>query len=76
MIRIFHYREKCIGCYYCVEVAPQRWQMDEEDGKSSLKEGIKRKNYYEVVIWDDSEYESVKEAADLCPTGVIRVEKK
>ncbi len=73
MLRIIHYREKCIGCYYCVEVAPQRWQMNEEDGKSDLLESTKKKNYYEVIVFDD-ELQSVKEAESVCPTKVIKVE--
>jgi len=33
MITIIQQRAKCIGCNYCVELAPQRWRMSKKDGK-------------------------------------------
>ncbi|NCP84254.1 MAG: hypothetical protein GW823_05035 [Bacteroidetes bacterium] len=39
MIKILFHRQKCIGCNYCSEVAPQRWQMSKRDGKSVLLGG-------------------------------------
>ena len=74
MIRITHYRKKCIGCGYCVEVAPYRWQMNKDDGKSDLITAKNKKGFYNVVVADD-EYEDNKEAAELCPVKIIKVEK-
>ncbi len=74
MIRITHFRDKCIGCNYCAEVAPYRWSMDESDGKSNLLDGRERKGVYTAVATDD-EYEQNTEAAKICPVNIIRVEK-
>ncbi len=71
-MKVLHFREKCIGCYYCVEVAPQRWKMNEEDGKSDLIDATKKKNYWEADIFPD-EYKAVKEAEAICPAKVIKV---
>ena len=75
MFRILHYRERCIGCYYCVEVAPQRYVMNEQDGKCDLIDGQKKGNHYEAIVLDDSELNSVKEAEKLCPANVIKIDR-
>ena len=75
MFRILHYRDRCIGCYYCVEVAPQRYVMNETDGKCDLIEAQKKGEHYEVVVFDDREFPSIKKAEALCPSNVIKVEK-
>ncbi len=74
MIRITFQRTKCIGCYYCNEVAPYRWDIDEEDGKSLLVDAEENREIYSLVISDD-EYEDNLEASIQCPTGVINVTK-
>jgi ferredoxin len=74
MIRIIHHRVKCIGCNYCVEVAPNTWTMDKNDGKASLKEGKKRKDFFILTTGDD-EFNDNIEAQNLCPVKIIKVEK-
>ena len=74
MIRISHHRIKCIGCNYCVEVAPSRWIMDENDGKSTLLEAKEKKGIF-ISVTSDDEYDANLEAAELCPVNIIRVEK-
>ncbi len=74
MIRIFHQKEKCIGCAYCEEVAPNTWKMNEKDGKCILINSHSKKNIY-MLITSDDEYESNLEAQELCPVNIIRVEK-
>ena len=74
MIRISHHRIKCIGCNYCVEAAPNTWKMEEADGKAILQNATNKKGFYIVVTGDD-EYQANKEAADICPVKIIRVEK-
>ncbi len=36
MIQITYQRGKCIGCNYCIELAPERWRMNKKDGRSLL----------------------------------------
>lgn len=74
MIRIFHQREKCIGCNYCVELAFERWRMSRKDGKVTLIEGINKKGFYTTLVGDD-EYDANIKAAKACPVNIIRVEK-
>ncbi len=74
MVRITHYRYKCIGCAYCVELAPFRWIMNEDDGKSDLVDSTER-NQVQTVIVDDTEYDENIQAAEACPAKCIKVEK-
>ncbi|NPA68710.1 MAG: ferredoxin [Chlorobi bacterium] len=74
MIRITHHRAKCIGCNYCVEVAPSRWTMDESDGKSNLNGASGKKGFFTVIASDDEFYANT-EAAEICPVKIIKVEK-
>ncbi len=74
MIRISHHRIKCIGCNYCVEVAPSNWIMNPADGKSTLLESTQKKGIYIAVSTDD-DFEANKEAAEVCPVKVIKVEQ-
>ena len=76
MFRVLHYRDRCIGCYYCVEVAPQRYVMNDKDGKCDLIEGENKGSHFEAIIIDDNEFPSIKKAEELCPSNVIKVEEK
>ena len=75
MIRIVHYREKCIGCNACVEVAPERWRISRNDGKSTLIGSTTKKGIQMVVI-HRAELAVNKMAERNCPVKVIRVESK
>ncbi len=74
MIRITHFRSKCIGCNACVEANFQRWIISKKDGKSILIGGKEKKEIYFLVA-NDFEYEYSKTAAKNCPVKIIRVEK-
>jgi ferredoxin len=74
MIRISHFRSKCIGCNACVEVAPDRWRISKKDGKSVLVGGKEKKGITTLVVGDD-ELNANKIASKMCPTNIIQVEK-
>ena len=74
MVRVTHYRYKCIGCAYCAEVAPEFWKMSEQDGKSDLL-GAETKNQIQVLVTDDLAFEPNQQAAQVCPVSCIKVEK-
>ena len=74
MIRITHQRRKCIGCNYCVEVAPNTWDMNENDGKATLRNAKQKKDFFHLTTGDD-EYEDNLKAQNLCPVKIIKVEK-
>jgi ferredoxin len=74
MVRIIHFREKCIGCNACVELAPDRWKMSRKDGKSVLVDAEERNGIYTALVGDD-ELKKNLTAARTCPTNIIKVEK-
>ena len=53
MFKILHYREKCLGCAYCVEAAPSLFRVNVSDGKIDLIGSQEKK---------DIQSESVNEA--------------
>ncbi len=75
MVRITHFRYKCIGCAYCEEIAPYRWKMNEQDGKSDLLDSKFVRPQVQMVVVDDFEYEDNEQIAQLCPANCIKVEK-
>jgi ferredoxin len=66
------YRDKCIGCGSCELMCPKYWKID-DDGKATLKDSQKIKNFYRAEI-DAEDYGINKLAADLCPTKVIKLD--
>lgn len=73
MFRITHHRAKCIGCFACVEVAPDRWRINRQDGKSVLIEGKEKKGFFSTKVSDD-ELEENKQAAANCPVNIIKID--
>lgn len=73
MIRITYFRDKCIGCGVCSEIAPFRWRMSKKNGKSTLLQGKKTNNFFQIVV-DDDELKDNSLAADNCPVNIIHIE--
>jgi len=67
-------REKCIGCNYCVEFAPQHWVMSKKDGKSTLLGAVNKRGFWSVKI-KDMDADANQRAADACPVKIIQVRK-
>jgi ferredoxin len=74
MVKIVHYRAKCIGCNACVEVDKSRWRMSRKDGKCNLVRGTEKKGIYSAVA-DDDDYKSLMAAAKSCPVRIIKIKK-
>ena len=74
MIQIIYQRNKCIGCNYCIELAPNRWKMNKKDGKSVLLGSRNKKEFYIAEV-HDKEYEVNKASAKVCPVNIIRINK-
>lgn len=72
MPKMFHYRQRCIGCNACVEIAFNRWRMSKKDGKAVLLGGKDKKGIYQVEL-DYDEVDENKRAAEACPVKVIQV---
>ncbi len=74
MLKIIHYRWKCIGCGYCVEVAPAYYRMDLNDGKVDLLDA-ETTNEYHYLLLPNTERKLFEQAKNVCPTAVIKIEK-
>jgi ferredoxin len=73
MFQVTHHRAKCIGCGYCRDIAPFRYEIDPFDGKANLIDSTGRNDIYTTKVFSD-EFKSVKTAADICPVKIIRIE--
>ena len=74
MIQIVFHRKKCIGCNYCIELAPERWAMNNKDGKSVLLESRNKKGFFTAEVQDD-EYKVNNLIAKVCPVKIIHINK-
>lgn len=72
MPTVIQRRHKCIGCNYCVEIAPEFWRMSRKDGKSVLLGAEDKRGNWVLKISDD-DFELHKKAADVCPVKIIDV---
>ena len=74
LIQITQQRHKCIGCNYCVELAPERWRMFKKDGKSILLEARNKKGFHTVSVHEMQLVEN-QAAANACPVKIIQIKK-
>ncbi|MEN8138776.1 MAG: ferredoxin [Bacteroidota bacterium] len=75
MVIITLQRNKCIGCNYCVENAPNQWAMSGKDGKAVLLHSTEKKGFYTLKTYDDAIFEENVLARDNCPAKIITVKK-
>ena len=75
MVVITLQRNKCIGCNYCVELAPAHFQMSTKDGKSVLLHSTEKKGFFTIKSHDDSIFEASYEAKKACPVKIIEVKQ-
>ena len=50
MVVVTLQRKKCIGCNYCVELAPMHFQMARNDGKSVLLHATEKKGFHTLNL--------------------------
>ena len=72
MITVTQQRAKCIGCNYCVELAPEYWCMSKKDGKAVLVGSTDKKGFHSLKLRDDEADANVK-AAKACPVNIISI---
>ncbi|MDH5414364.1 MAG: ferredoxin [Flavobacteriaceae bacterium] len=75
MVIITLQRAKCIGCNYCVELAPGQFQMSKKDGKAVLLHSQGKKGFYTLKSPDESILEGGVKAKEACPSKIISVKK-
>ncbi len=72
MFKIIHERNKCIGCAVCASVCPKYFEMSDSDGLANLKNSAENNGIYELTA--EEEINCAKEAADICPVKILKVE--
>ncbi|PWG05653.1 ferredoxin [Polaribacter aquimarinus] len=75
MVVITLQRNKCIGCNYCVELAPEQFQMSKKDGKTVLLHAIEKKGFFTIKSFDESIFDTSVEAKKACPVKIIEVKR-
>lgn len=73
MVIITLQREKCIGCNYCAEFAPEYFRMSKKDGKSVLLRTENKKGFYTLKTQNAEAIEPCEKAAKACPVNIISV---
>ncbi|MCL8008055.1 ferredoxin [Gelidibacter japonicus] len=73
MVIVTLQRNKCIGCNYCVELAPNQFQMSKKDGKTVLLHAHEKKRFYTLKSNDHTILEACENAAKACPVKIISV---
>ncbi|NPA43559.1 MAG: ferredoxin [Chlorobi bacterium] len=68
-------RNKCIGCNYCVEAAPELFRMSRKDGKAVLLGAYEKKGFHTLRTPLEELYEPARRAAKACPARIIQVKK-
>ena len=75
MVIITLQRNKCIGCNYCYELAPERFRMSKKDGKSVLLKSVEKKGFFTLKDPDHTIFDSCGRAAKACPVNIISVKE-
>ena len=73
MVIITLQRSKCIGCNYCVELAPGQFQMSKRDGKSALLHSQEKKGFFTIKLPDNTIFDNSQKAKEACPVKIIDV---
>ena len=73
MVIITLQRDKCIGCNYCVEFAPNQFRMSKKDGKSVLLTSVNKKGFHTLKDPNMEILPACEKAADACPVHIISV---
>ena len=73
MVIVTLQRDKCIGCNYCAEFAPEFFRMSKKDGKSVLLKSTEKKGFFTLKTTNSDAQESCDKAAKACPVRIISV---
>jgi len=73
MVIVTLQRHKCIGCNYCVEMAPGQFQMSKKDGKTVLLNTKENKGFFTLKSNNYEILEACENASKACPVNIISV---
>ncbi|MBE9391345.1 ferredoxin [Fervidicoccus fontis] len=68
-------RNTCIGCGVCANLCPDVFELNPNDGKSSIVEKFRVGGDLGAGEVDESLEECANSAAGSCPVSAIKVEK-
>ncbi|CAM1345013.1 ferredoxin [Tenacibaculum amylolyticum] len=71
MVVVTLQRNKCIGCNYCVEMAPDHFRMSKKDGKTVLLHAIEKKGFFTIKSTDNVIFDACHQAEKACPVNII-----
>ena len=74
MVKIIHNKKECISCGACAAICPDYWEMDDE-GMAKLKGAKAVNSHWELEIKTEEAKAINQEASDVCPVGIIKIEK-
>ena len=69
--KVVHEIKECIGCGACAAIAPDFWELDDEN-KARLKGGKAKDSVSEREI-EEKDLQANKDAAEACPVNAIKV---
>lgn len=72
MIKIIHYRDKCVGCGICFEQQPELWRMSKKDGKATLLKSTVKKDVFVLSVSNSIQHQARKVARE-CPVKIIKI---
>lgn len=79
MAKIEQNREDCIGCGACAAIAPDHWEMH-DDNKAIIRKGKYTNKGKSIVKSEleisDKDFNVNKDAAEACPVNAIGVYDK
>ncbi|KGO81379.1 ferredoxin [Flavobacterium cauense R2A-7] len=75
MVVVTLQRDKCIGCNYCVEMAPGQFQMSKKDGKTVLLKSVDTRGFHTLKSHDYTILEACELAEKACPVNIISVKE-
>jgi len=75
MVIVTLQRDKCIGCHYCQEFAPEYFRMSKKDGKSVLLKSTKKKGFFTIKTPISETFDRCQKAAKACPVKIISVKE-
>ncbi len=68
-------RNKCIGCNYCVESAPDLFRMSRKDGKAILLNAYEKRGFYTLKLDNPLFFPQAERAEEVCPAKIIQVKR-
>lgn len=68
-------RDKCIGCNYCHELAPDHFVMSKKDGKTNLLKSYEKKGFFSKILLN-FDFDFFQKVVEVCPVRIIKINKK